>query len=149
MKTLFFSLFLCLSIIAQAQTGEIQGKITDAKSGEPLPFVNVSLIVNGSMAAAQTDFEGYYSIKPIPAGEYSVKASLVGYDSQQTDKVLVRAGKITFVDMQIAESSSYPDTFRGCYLAYKVPLMQPDETSTGYTYNHYDIRNMPLWCTIF
>ncbi len=106
MKTLFFSLFICLSIIAQAQTGEIQGKVTDAKSGEPLPFVNVSLIVNGSMAGAQTDFDGYYFMKPIPAGEYSVKVSLVGYDSQQTDKVLVRAGKITFVDMQIAEFSA-------------------------------------------
>ena len=143
MKTLLFSLFICLSIVAQAQTGEIQGKVTDAKSGEPLPFVNVSLIVNGSMAAAQTDFEGYYSIKPIPAGEYSVKVSLVGYDSQQTDKVLVRAGKITFVDMQIAESSSYPDL--GGLVSYKVPLVRADETSTGYTYNHYDIRNMPLW----
>jgi len=145
MKTFLFSLFLCLSIVAQAQTGEIQGKVTDAKSGEPLPFVNVSLIVNGSMAAAQTDFEGYYSIKPIPTGEYSVTASLVGYNSQQMDKVLVRADKITFLDMQIAESFSYPDIFWGCYFGYKVPLMQPDETSTGYTYSKEDIRNMPLW----
>ena len=145
MKTLLFSLFICLSIIAQAQTGEIQGKVTDAKSGEPLPFVTVSVKVNGAMVGTQTDFDGYYFMKPIPAGEYSVKASLVGYDSQQTDKVLVRADKITFLDMQISEPSNYLDTFRGCYLAYKVPLMQPDETSTGYTYSKEDIRKMPLW----
>jgi hypothetical protein len=145
MKTLLLSLFLCLSIIAQAQTGEIQGNVTDAKSGEPLPFVNVSVKINGSMAAAQTDFDGFYSIKPIPAGEYSVKASFIGYNSQQMDKVLVRADRITFLDMQITESSNYLDTFGGCFFGYKVPLMQPDETSTGYTYSKEDIRNMPLW----
>ena len=143
MKTLFFSLFLCLSIIAQAQTGEIQGKVTDAKTGKPLPFVSITVAIDGAMVGAESDFGGFYLIKSILEGEYSVKVSLVGYDSQQTDKVLVRAGKITFVDMQIAESSSYPDL--GGLVSYKVPLVRADETSTGYTYNHYDIRNMPLW----
>ena len=143
MKTLFFSLFICLSIIAQAQTGEIQGKVTDAKNGEPLPFVHVSLTINGSMVGAQTDFDGYYSIKPIPAGEYSVTAALVGYDSQQIGKVLVRADKIIFWDIQLSESSNYPDVI--ILLAYKKPMIQPDEISTGYTYNYSDIRNMPLW----
>ncbi len=145
MKTLLLSLFLCLSIIAQAQTGEIQGKVIDAKTGKPLPFVSITVAIDGAMVGAESDFGGFYLIKSILEGEYSVTVSLVGYDSQQTDKVLVRADKITFLDMQISEPSNYLDTFRGCYLAYKVPLMQPDETSTGYTYNHYDIRNMPLW----
>jgi uncharacterized protein (TIGR02231 family) len=82
-------------------TGEIRGTVRDAQSGEPLPFVNVSVAINGSMAGAQTDFEGYYSIKPIPAGEYSVKASYVGYNNQQMDKVLVSLlTKLHFLDMQ-------------------------------------------------
>ena len=143
MKTLLLSLFLCLSIIAQAQTGEIQGKVIDAKTGKPLPFVSITVAIDGAMVGAESDFGGFYLIKSILEGEYSVTVSLVGYDSQQTDKVLVRAGKITFVDMQIAESSSYPDL--GGLVSYKVPLVRADETSTGYTYNHYDIRNMPLW----
>ncbi len=114
-------------------TGEIRGTVRDAQSGEPLPFVNVSVAINGSMAGAQTDFEGYYSIKPIPAGEYSVKASYVGYNNQQMDKVLVRADKITFLDMQISESSNVLESVE--IVAYKVPLLQADETSTGSTYN--------------
>jgi len=114
-------------------TGEIRGTVRDAQSGEPLPFVNVSVAINGSMAGAQTDFEGYYSIKPIPAGEYSVKASYVGYNNQQMDKVLVRADKITFLDMQISESSNVLESVE--IVAYKVPLLQADQTSTGSTYN--------------
>jgi hypothetical protein len=112
---------------------EIRGVVRDARSGEPLPFVNVSVAINGSMAGAQTDFDGYYSIKPIPAGEYSVKASYVGYNNQQMDRVLVRSDKITFLDMQISESSNVLEAVE--IVAYKVPLLQADETSTGSTYN--------------
>ena len=143
MKQLFLLFFLTLfgSLAAMAQSGEIQGKVTDAKNGEPLPFVNVSVSINGSMAGAQTDFDGQYSIKPIPPGEYSVKASLVGYNSQQTDKVLVRSDKITFLDMQISESSNVLDVVE--IVAYKVPLLQADETATGGTITKEDIQNLP------
>jgi hypothetical protein len=112
---------------------EIRGVVRDARSGEPLPFVNVSVAINGSMAGAQTDFDGYYSIKPIPAGEYSVKASYVGYNNQQMDRVLVRSDKITFLDMQISESSNVLEAVE--IVAYKEPLLQADQTSTGSTYN--------------
>ncbi len=143
MKQLFLLFFLTLfgSLAAMAQSGEIQGKVTDAKSGEPLPLVNVSVSINGSLAGAQTDFDGFYSIKPIPAGEYSVKASFVGYNSQQMDKVLVRSDKITFLDMQISESSNVLDVVE--IVAYKVPLLQADETATGGTVTKEDIQNLP------
>ncbi len=37
---LFFLPLLCASF-AHAQIGEIQGKVTDAETGEALPFANV------------------------------------------------------------------------------------------------------------
>ncbi|MES2593570.1 MAG: DUF5686 family protein [Bacteroidota bacterium] len=43
-----------------AQTTKVSGKVVDAISREPLPFVNV--LLKGTKAAAATDIEGYYTI---------------------------------------------------------------------------------------
>ena len=65
-----------------AQNGEISGKITDEK-GEAIPFANVSIVENGKSTGvgATTDFDGFYSIKPLNPGKYDVKFSFVGYTS--------------------------------------------------------------------
>ena len=54
------------------------GTITDAKTGEPLPFVNI--ILKGTTVGTLSDFEGRYSIETKNSGD-SIKASLVGYQS--------------------------------------------------------------------
>jgi len=66
-------------VCAYAQTGEIQGKVTDGDSGEGLPFANVTIKVAGATVGGQTDFDGYYSIKPVPAGSYDVEVNYIGY----------------------------------------------------------------------
>ncbi len=58
---IIFSIFLVSQSITLAGTkGKIAGRITDALSGEPLPFVNV--IIMGTNLGAATDIDGYYSI---------------------------------------------------------------------------------------
>jgi len=64
---------------AYAQSGEIQGKVSDADTGEGLPFANVTIKVAGTTVGGQTDFDGYYSIKPVPGGSYDVETNYVGY----------------------------------------------------------------------
>ena len=85
---------------------EIRGTVRDARSGEPLPFVSVVLNLNGTQLGTQTDFDGNYSIKSLTAGTYTAKASYVGYDTQQTDKAVVSANKITFLDFNLNESAN-------------------------------------------
>jgi len=144
MKQILTLLFLCLfsSVLVFGQaSGEIQGKVTDAKSGEPIPFANVNVTINGALAGVQTDFDGFYSIKPIPAGEYTVKVSFVGYATQQIEKVLVRTDKITFLDVQLKEEGTVLNEVE--IVAYKVPLLQADETATGGTITKEEIQNLP------
>ncbi|NNM15046.1 MAG: hypothetical protein HKO56_00210, partial [Bacteroidia bacterium] len=63
--------FLVFGSAVFAQSGTIKGKITDATSGEPVPFANVVAEKNGTQAGgAQTDFDGNYTIKPLTPGEY-------------------------------------------------------------------------------
>ena len=140
-RFLFLIMFLFSPILAFAQTGEIQGKVTDGDTGEPIPFANVSLTVNGTLQGAQTDFDGVYSIKPLPAGDYDIEISYVGYQTSITEGVRVTADKITFLDITIVENSELLKEV--VVKAYKIPVFEADQTSTGGTVTKEDIQNLP------
>jgi len=93
---IFFS--LCWSTLALAQQQTIvTGKVTDANSGDPVPFANV--IFAGTTIGATTDFDGKYKIqitKPVD----SVKASYVGYISKTK---AIKRGITQVVDFQLEE----------------------------------------------
>ncbi len=59
-----------------AQETIVQGKITDAASGDPLPFVNV--FFKGTSIGTTTDFDGNFMLKSANATD-SLIASYVGY----------------------------------------------------------------------
>lgn len=76
---LLLLLLLTLTIQSQAQETSISGKITDATSGDPIPFANV--IFKGTSIGVTTDFEGNFLLKTkIPSD--SIAASYVGYKSK-------------------------------------------------------------------
>ena len=60
------------------QTSIVSGVITDAKN-QPLP--GVSIVIEGTMKGASSDFNGNYEITSISEGIYTVTASFVGYKS--------------------------------------------------------------------
>ena len=74
-------MFIPLHIAAQS-TGSICGKIIDSKSNEPLGFVTVAVVPEGStspVAGCSSDDEGMFEISDIKTGRYTVKFSYVGY----------------------------------------------------------------------
>jgi hypothetical protein len=84
----FFKGFALIIIIlplkdANAQLTIIQGKVTDAGSGDPLPFVNVYF--KGTQNGTTTDFEGKFILKTDTPGD-SLVAGYVGYHNR-TKKV--------------------------------------------------------------
>ncbi|MEK7251466.1 MAG: carboxypeptidase-like regulatory domain-containing protein [Bacteroidota bacterium] len=48
-------------------TGAIKGKVTDQRTGDPLPFANI--VVKGTTTGAATDVNGSYEIKNLAAGK--------------------------------------------------------------------------------
>lgn len=133
-------LLVSLSTVALAQQGEIQGKVTDAKTGEAIPFVNVSLTVNGALVGGQTDFDGYYSIKPLPPGTYDVKASYVGYTDKVINGVRVTIDEIVPLDIAISDASVQLGVVE--IVEYKVPIFKKDQTSTGNTVTQEEIQSL-------
>lgn len=68
-------LILC-GLSLHAQTTKISGKVYDATTKEPLPFVNISF--QDSKIGTSTDIDGNYSIETYYATD-SIQASFVGY----------------------------------------------------------------------
>jgi hypothetical protein len=77
-KFLLFFFLVIYSFASQAQT-IVKGKITDANSGDPIPFVNI--IFQGTTTGTTTDFDGNYSIKLSTKAD-SIVASYLGYKTK-------------------------------------------------------------------
>jgi hypothetical protein len=96
-KSLLFFLLIIYSFGSQAQT-IVKGKVTDANSGDPIPFVNI--IFQGTTTGTTTDFDGNYSIKLSTKAD-SIVASYLGYRTK-TKKVNPGSG-IQLINFQMEE----------------------------------------------
>lgn len=78
---LILNVFILLTTCGtlQAQTGNVRGFVFDKESGEPVIFTNVYF--EGTSLGAPTDVNGFFSITKIPAGEYTLLVTAMGYDS--------------------------------------------------------------------
>lgn len=94
-KTILFLLLILLGCCTWAQSTRVRGKITDAKTGEPLPLVNV--VFKGSTIGVTTDFDGMYTLETREAVE-ELQASFVGYEFQ-TRKV--NPGSYNTIDFKL------------------------------------------------
>ncbi|MER3523485.1 MAG: hypothetical protein C4326_05300 [Ignavibacteria bacterium] len=84
-------------------TGTIEGKVTDKRTGDPLPYVNI--VVKGTTIGAATNVDGRYEIKNLAPGTYTLVARLVGHETQEVPNVVVDAGKMTVQNIVLAEAS--------------------------------------------
>ena len=75
MRLRYTTFILFLSWMCLGQT-RITGRVTDATSGDPLPFVTVSGV--GVKVGTITDFDGYYALDA-PSGMDSITVHYVGY----------------------------------------------------------------------
>lgn len=89
---------------AAQSTATIQGQVTDAESGNPLPGANVVLYRPGETMAVggtATDLEGRYRLENLPVGTYEVIARFVGYaDARRT--VTLTVGATLTVNLALA-----------------------------------------------
>ena len=69
-----FIAFLPIFLFAQ---NTVSGTVTDASTGEALAGANV--VVTGTSMGAAATADGSYSISNVPAGSYTITASVIGY----------------------------------------------------------------------
>ncbi len=101
MKHIFFLFVFLLSVLYLDAQGIIKGRITS----EQVPVSYASVILSGTQWGATTDTVGYYIIKNIPAGKYTLKVSGIGYTEQRVS-VSVSDGATARKDMDIPRDQS-------------------------------------------
>ena len=104
MKKIIISLtslaaLLLISTIVFAQSGgTINGKLVNKVTGEPVPLANVYVKYGDQIIGTTTDFDGYYTIKPVPSGTYTIFASAVGWGDVSLTDVKVFDETTTFAE---------------------------------------------------
>lgn len=94
---LFFSIpFLSFS----QQMTKIRGKITDAVTNEPLPFVSVAFV--DKTIGTTTDFEGNYALET-QWGSDRIKISYVGYEPQVKN---IELGKVQVINIKLTSKTT-------------------------------------------
>ena len=83
-------LFVILPTFVFAQN-TVSGTVSDASTGDALPGANV--VLEGTSMGAAASSDGTYSISNVPAGSYTVTASVIGYAN--TSKTVNVSGDVT------------------------------------------------------
>ena len=102
-KILLFLVFIAIGTFTQSYSQviyTIKGRITDATSGDPIPFANIA--VKGSISGATTNFDGFYQIKYTPPAD-SVLITYVGYGSKS--KAIAQNQAEQTLDIQLTPGS--------------------------------------------
>lgn len=107
MKNIISFLLLFSSLFAnepEKQSGSISGTLIDGTTQQPLVGANI-VVVEQPAVGAVTDKNGNFSIKQLQVGEYSVRASLLGYKHSILTNVVVSTGRSTKVKMRMYEEA--------------------------------------------
>ncbi len=99
MKIIIF-LILLTSSISFGQQGGLRGKVTDGSN--PLQYVNIILLEINYGISSEND--GTFEIKNIPAGEYKVRFSAVGYETK-TLNVNIEGNKTIELNIELRQKA--------------------------------------------
>lgn len=132
-------LFYAVNLFA-GTTGKIAGTVTDAKTGEPLPGVNVAVV--GTTYGSVTDFDGNYAVINLSPGTYTIRVSAVGYAPQSLSNIRVNIDLTNRQDFKLSEEAVQLEN--EVVIIAERPLVQKDLTSTTAVVSGDDIKQLPV-----
>lgn len=103
MKLYNYLIFLILSpFLLFGQKGDIRGNVYSKEDGEPIEFASVFL--EGTKIGTTTDKTGFYNLASVPAGDYVLCVSFIGFDTTKF-KLSLRNGQILNKQFSLTPSS--------------------------------------------
>ena len=138
-KELCSVFILFSSLLVGGTTGKITGKVTDIQTGEPL--IGCNIIIEGMSIGAATTLDGTYFILNVPPGNYTLRASMIGYGSVQMNDLQVivdlNAKADFFLSSKVIEGEQVVVTAQK-------PTVRLDQTSMSAVIGAEDIENLPV-----
>ena len=104
MKTLkIFIFILIIPFSIFAQKASLKGRVVDALSNEPLPFVNV--VVSGTTVGTITDLDGNFLFNGLEPGFIRIEASFIGYKKAISSEIEISVANTNSIEIQMEEST--------------------------------------------
>ena len=132
MKLFFTALAMLAVSVAYAQNLTVSGNVTDATTGEPVPFAAVH--VKGTMNGVSTDVDGKYSLPSVPKDGILVFSS-IGYQNQEVavdgQKVVNCALKVDTETLESAVAVGYGSARKVGTMVGSVTTVQSDAISVA------------------
>ena len=136
-RQILFILIFPLFLFSQ-NPGEIEGRVIDGQTDEPLPGANV--VVKGTYYGAATATDGHFSIPGISPGSYDIEVSMIGF------KIFLRTGIIVEADKTVTLNFNMEQTVLALgeeiVVLGKKPLFDADETASVIKVSRSDIDNL-------
>lgn len=102
MKTIkIFFLIIFIPFALFAQKASLKGKVVDAVSNEPLPFVNI--IVAGTTTGTTTDLDGNFILTGLTPGFIRLEASFIGYKQAISAEIEVSVANASSIEIKMEE----------------------------------------------
>ena len=121
-------------------TGKITGKITDNDNGNPLYGSNI-LIVGTNLGAA-ADMDGYYNILNIFPGTYTLRITMMGYQTLIMEDVRVNIDQTTTINTAL--TPTVLETPESITVVAERPLVRKDMTSSLASVSGNEIDALPV-----
>jgi len=94
-------------VFSQDKNGVITGKVLDVSTGEALVGAVVKL--DSTKLGAVCDLEGAFKIAKVPAGTYTIVATLVGFADTRIDSIVVKSGEVTTCSITLSTEAVQVD----------------------------------------
>jgi outer membrane receptor protein involved in Fe transport len=96
LSTFLITVLLKFPLFATGESGNVEGKIYDEETKEPLEFVSIAIysehdqeLITGTIS----EQNGSFSIKGLDEGEYYIEVSFIGYEKRIVDKITVQENR--------------------------------------------------------
>ena len=144
-------LSLALCVCASAQNTKVRGRVTDAETGEGIPFVG--LYFKGTTIGISSDLDGYYSLETRDPSVEILTAYILGYDPQEVPIQLHSFQEINFklkpTTNNLNASMVKPDNRRMKAMLKEIntrkklndPELKPEYTCDVYTRAELDLED--------
>ena len=138
---LLLSIISACCILAQTPTGSVSGSVADG-SGAQIANAAVRIINNATNESrtVNTSSTGSYVFPSVAAGEYSLDAQSVGFQSQRRTGITLNVNQNARVDF-ILQIGSVKDVVE---VKGNAPLVDTMDVQVGETVDQDRIENLPL-----
>src|SRR5579864_5339687 len=132
---------LTFSCLAQETTATLLGVATDP-SGAVLPNVTVRVtnLATNTTRETKTDGSGSYSLPFLPAGDYSISATVAGFQAQKVDRITLQVQQAARVDFQLKVG----DVNESVNVSASAAILQTENATVGTVIDSGKILDLPL-----